>query len=379
MPKKTVIIGGKEYDAESGALLRVSKPQLDIVPTRKPQTTALNIKTKRKVTKNSTTLNREFVKAPTVTVKPAPQVIKKRATRPTLADQAQAKQQALRTSSFKSRQIRHFMSFEEAKALNSKKPVVLSETTNPQIVISAEANRQFKQIIAEARQTDFFTRYRMHQIAKDRRKQELKALKQAEQAFAGNKVSVPQISPAQAQAINTTIKQQTFASAIANDQAKRPAYQPRQSFFKRHASLLAGSLAMIILGAYLTYLNMPNISMRIAASQAGINASYPEYKPAGYSIKKLAAFENNQVVMEYKNHDKAIKLTQQASPWDSKTTLENIVKKQAGEVYHTDQTKGLTIYTYGNQATWVNGGILYNLTFDDSLSIDQVHKIATSL
>lgn len=379
MPKKTVIIGGKEYDAESGALLRVSKPQLDIVPTRKPQTTALNIKTKRKVTKNSTTLNREFVKAPTVTAKPAPQVIKKRATRPTLADQAQAKQQALRTSSFKSRQIRHFMSFEEAKALNSKKPVVLSETTNPQIVISAEANRQFKQIIAEARQTDFFTRYRMHQIAKDRRKQELKALKQAEQAFAGNKASVPQISPAQAQAINTTIKQQTFASAIANDQAKRPAYQPRQSFFKRHASLLAGSLAMIILGAYLTYLNMPNISMRIAASQAGINASYPEYKPAGYSIKKLAAFENNQVVMEYKNHDKAIKLTQQASSWDSKTTLENIVKKQAGEVYHTDQTKGLTIYTYGNQATWVNGGILYNLTFDDSLSIDQVHKIATSL
>lgn len=379
MPKKTVIIGGKEYDAESGALLRVSKPQLDIVPTHKPQTTALNIKTKRKITKNSTTLNREFVKAPTVTAKPAPQVIKKRATRPTLADQAQAKQQALRTSSFKSRQIRHFMSFEEAKALNSKKPVVLSETTNPQIVISAEANRQFKQIIAEARQTDFFTRYRMHQIAKDRRKQELEVLKQTEQAFAGNKVSVPQISPAQAQAINTTIKQQTFASAIANDQAKRPAYQPRQSFFKRHASLLAGSLAMIILGAYLTYLNMPNISMRIAASQAGINASYPEYKPAGYSIKKLAAFENNQVVMEYKNHDKAIKLTQQASSWDSKTTLENIVKKQAGEVYHTDQTKGLTIYTYGNQATWVNGGILYNLTFDDSLSIDQVHKIATSL
>lgn len=379
MPKKTVIIGGKEYDAESGALLRVSKPQLDIVPTHKPQTTALNIKTKRKITKNSTTLNREFVKAPTVTAKPAPQVIKKRATRPTLADQAQAKQQALRTSSFKSRQIRHFMSFEEAKALDSKKPVVLSETTNPQIVISAEANRQFKQIIAEARQTDFFTRYRMHQIAKDRRKQELEVLKQTEQAFAGNKVSVPQISPAQAQAINTTIKQQTFVSAIANDQTKRPAYQPRQSFFKRHASLLAGSLAMIILGAYLTYLNMPNISMRIAASQAGINASYPEYKPAGYSIKKLAAFENNQVVMEYKNQDKAIKLTQQASSWDSKTTLENIVKKQAGEVYHTDQTKGLTIYTYGNQATWVNGGILYNLTFNDSLSIDQVHKIATSL
>lgn len=379
MPKKTVKIGGKIYDAESGALLKLSKQQLDIVPLRKDAAASLSAKTSRNRIKRSTTLNREFVKAPSVTAKPAPQVIKKRATRPTLADQARAKEQALRTSSFKSRQIRHFMSLEEAKALNSKKPVVLSETTNPQVIISAEANRQFKQIIAEARQTDFFTRYRMQQIAKDRRRQELKAIKQAERAFAGQQIAVPQISPVKAQALNTKLKQQTLASAIANDHIERPTYQPRQSFFKRHASLLAGSLAMVILGGYLTYLNMPNISMRIAASQAGINASYPEYKPAGYSIKKLAAFENDQVVMEYRNHDKALKLTQQASSWDSKTTLENIVKKRAGEVYHTDQTKGLTIYTYGNQATWVNGGILYNLTFDDSLSIDQVHKIATSL
>lgn len=380
MPKKTVIIGGKEYDAESGALLRVSKPQLDIVPARKPQIAALkNAKTKRNLTKNSTTLNREFVKSPVITAKPAPQVIKKRATRPTLADQEHIKEQSLRTSSFKSRQIRHFMSLEEARALNSKRPVVLSETTNPPEIVSAADNQQFKQIITEARQANFFTRYRMHQVAKDRRKQELNTLKQAERAFAGQKTAVPQISPAQAQAINTKIKQQTLAAAIANDQTKRSTYQPRQSFLRRHASLLAGSLAAVVLGTYLTYLNMPNISMRIAASQAGINASYPEYRPAGYSIKKLAAFENNQVVMEYKNHDKILKLTQQASAWDSKAILENIVKKQAGEVYHTDQTKGLTIYTYNNQATWVNGGILYNLTFDDSVSIDQVHKIATSL
>lgn len=379
MPKKTVKIGGKVYDAESGALLKLSKPQLDIVPMRKASATAPSAKTQRSRLKRSTTLNREFVKAPTVTAKPAPQLIKKRATRPTFADKARAQEQALRTSSFKSRQIRHFMTVEEAKALNSKQPVVLSETTNPQVIVSAEANRQFKQIITEARQTDFFTRYRMHQIASQRRKQELRALKQTERAFAGQQVAVPQILPAQAQVLNTQLKQQTLASAIANDHNQRSAYQPKTSFFKRHASIFAGSLAMVILGGYLTYLNMPNISMRIAASQAGINASYPEYKPAGYSIKKLASFENNQVVMEYQNHNKAFKLTQQASAWDSKTTLENIVKKRAGEVYHTDQTKGLTIYTYGNQATWVNGGILYNLTFDDSLSIDQIHKIATSL
>lgn len=375
MSNKTVEIGGKLYDADTGALLKISKPQLDIVPVYRKTTIAQ--KTKRQRAKPSKTLNRDFVKAPSITAKPKPPIIKKRISRPSTIKQLS--QPALRKSNFQSRQIRHFMSIEEAKALNSKQPVVLSETTNPPEIVSTADNQQFKQIITEARQANFFTRYRMHQIAADRRRQELAALKQAERAFAGRKVAVPQLSPAEAQTLNTQTKQQTLAVAIANDRAERPAYRPRQSFFKRNASALAGVAAMVILGGYLTYLNMPNISLRIAASQAGINASYPEYKPAGYSIKKLAAFENNQVVMEYTNQYKSLRLTQQASAWDSKTTLENIVKKQAGEAYHTDQTKGLTIYTYGNQATWVNGGILYNLTFDESVSIDQVHKIATSL
>lgn len=373
MPKKTVQIGGKIYDAESGALLKVTTPQLDITPARRPAAS----RAQASRAKPATTLNRQFVKAPAVTAKSLPPVIKKRATRAPGVTPTQ--QPTLRKSNFQSRQIRHFMSLEEAKALNSKRPVVLSETTNPPEIVSAADNQQFKQIITEARQANFFTRYRMHQVATDRRRQELAALKQAERAFAGRKIAVPQLSPAEAQALNTQTKQQTLAAAIANDRAERPAYRPRQSFFKRHSSALAGVAAMVVLGGYLTYLNMPSISLRIAASQAGINASYPEYKPAGYSIKKLAAFENNQVVMEYANQHKSLRLTQQASAWDSKTTLENIVKKQAGEAYHTDQTKGLTIYTYGNQATWINGGILYNLTFDESVSIDQVHKIATSL
>ena len=88
MPKKTVKIGGKVYDAESGALLKLSKPQLDIVPMRKASATAPSAKTQRSRLKRSTTLNREFVKAPTVTAKPAPQLIKKCATRPTFADKA---------------------------------------------------------------------------------------------------------------------------------------------------------------------------------------------------------------------------------------------------------------------------------------------------
>lgn len=219
----------------------------------------------------------------------------------------------------------------------------------------------------------------MQQIAKQRRQQELAALKQAEQAFAGNRPALPSLSAQQARAINAQVKQQTLAAAIANDNPQRTTGVSKPSFIKQHLSLIAASLAVIILGGYLTYLNLPNISLRIAASRAGINASYPEYQPKGYSLKKLANFENDQVVIEYQNNDKLLKLSQQASQWDSKTVLENLVKKQAGEVYQTNQTKGLTIYIYNNQATWINGGILYNLSINDSISTDQIHKIATSL
>ena len=40
---------------------------------------------------------------------------------------------------------------------------------------------------------------------------------------------------------------------------------------------------------------------------------------------------------------------------------------------------GLTIYSGGKEATWVNGGILYQISGDANLSNDQIQKIATSL
>lgn len=379
MSQQTVQIGNKIYDAKTGALLKIVQPQIDITKSPTRPHAPLHVKHKTEIHKprKATTLNRDFVKAPVITPKAKPPLIRKRATR-TITETLQPRP-ALRTSSFQSRQIKHFMTAQQAQALNSKKPVVLNQIINPDVVVSHQANYHLKQTVAQARQTDFFTRHRMQQIAKQRRQQELAALKQTEQAFAGNRPALPSLSAQQARAINAQVKQQTLAAAIANDNPQRTTGVSKPSFIKQHLSLIAASLAVIILGGYLTYLNLPNISLRIAASRAGINASYPEYQPKGYSLKKLANFENDQVVIEYQNNDKLLKLSQQASQWDSKTVLENLVKKQAGEVYQTNQTKGLTIYIYNNQATWINGGILYNLSINDSISTDQIHKIATSL
>lgn len=50
----------------------------------------------------------------------------------------------------------------------------------------------------------------------------------------------------------------------------------------------------------------------------------------------------------------------------------------SGEVTTTSE-RGLTIFTYKNNAIWVNGGILYSISGDASLSGDQIRQIATSL
>lgn len=373
--RPSINLGGKIYDAETGELLRVVKPQLDIIPRQ------VSIKPTKHRQKPSQTLNRDFVKAPVVPHKTPAPTIKKRAYSAPAATQKPTRLK-LRQGNFRNRQIKHFASLEDIQQTRPRKPVVLSETINPPEIISHTANQQFKQTIAEARQTDFLTRYRMKQIARQRRAKELETIRQLKASYR-QQSSLPQLSAAEQQAQNRAVKNLVLARALANSPSStelaKQSPVARPNFFKRHASLLVVTLLTVLLGAYLTYLNLPNISIYFAASRAGINAKYPDYQPSGYTISKLPTANDHQVVMEYHNGDKTLTLTQQASSLDSKTTLENIVKKHAGEMYATDQTKGLTIYTYDGQATWINGGILYNLAYHPSLSLDQINKIATSL
>lgn len=72
-------------------------------------------------------------------------------------------------------------------------------------------------------------------------------------------------------------------------------------------------------------------------------------------------------------------LSQTRSEWDSTATLDNYVTPQAGKDYTTTTAGGLTIYRYADNAVWVNGGILYTISGNASLSNDQIQRIASSL
>jgi hypothetical protein len=150
----------------------------------------------------------------------------------------------------------------------------------------------------------------------------------------------------------------------------------------RRLSIASASLALFLLGGYFTYLNMPNLSVRVAAAQAGIDASYPSYRPDGYSLNGPVAYDQGEVHMTFAANAGGASnftITQEETGWDSTAVKENLVQKEWGDNMMQYTEHGLTIYARNSEAVWVNGGILYKITGSAPLSASQIRGIATSM
>ncbi len=171
------------------------------------------------------------------------------------------------------------------------------------------------------------------------------------------------------------------ATAAMPTHRAEPAKQPHLSHTSRALSVASAALALLLLGGYFTYLNMPALSTRVAAAQAGINATYPGYQPSGYSLSGPVAFQQGNVTMKFAANagPQSYTLSQTKSGWDSSAVLDNYVTPKVGDDYMANSINGLTIYTYGNNAAWVNDGILYSINGNAPLSSDQIEHIATSM
>lgn len=195
----------------------------------------------------------------------------------------------------------------------------------------------------------------------------LRTTKQTEVTFQGPKLA-------------KDIKQEAITLALA-----KPAVKVlKKTFLKRNPrfiNILSISVVIVIFAAYFTYLNMPNWSVRVAAGQAGISATYPQYRPDGYSLEGPVTFNDGRVTINFAANtgNSKFSLKQSKSSLDSSAVLDSIVRKKVGEKYITNQERGLTIYTYDGNAAWVNAGILYSIEGDAPLSSEQIRRIATSL
>ena len=149
----------------------------------------------------------------------------------------------------------------------------------------------------------------------------------------------------------------------------------------RLLSLVGAITALLLLGGYVTYRNIPSISTHIAASQAGVRATFPSYQPSGYRLAEPVSYQSGSVSMKFAANaaPQSFTLTQSRSDWDSSAVLANYVLPILGRNFATTASRGLTIYSTNNAAAWVNGGVLYTIKGNATLSSDQVQRIAMSL
>lgn len=156
---------------------------------------------------------------------------------------------------------------------------------------------------------------------------------------------------------------------------------------KKMRRLTLATIAILVLSAavYIMYSYVPAFSVRIAASQAGINATYPSFTPDNYNFTGPIKYENNKIYINYKenNGNSYYQITEEKSSWDSSAVKENIAKTWANHSPSSFEEQGQNVYysvsSNETKAAWVNGGILYQLNSDTGLSYDNIRRIVKSM
>lgn len=183
------------------------------------------------------------------------------------------------------------------------------------------------------------------------------------------------------QAIQQALKNMARAEA---KQVDFGAPEPKkQHFWQKRRFAIATGMAVVSLAllGYLVHLNLPDLSVRVAAMQAGISRVYPGYLPSNYRLDGTVKEDNGTITMSFKNDiGKVFTITEQKSSWNSVAVLANYVKKNWGDDYSIAKGQGLTIYVADSKAAWVNGGVLYVIDGEDAgLNSGDLHDIAVSL
>ncbi len=173
------------------------------------------------------------------------------------------------------------------------------------------------------------------------------------------------------------------SAKLARKQAKQTAKVSKTSKKPVHhhlASVVAASLAVLVIGGLFGLQNKDAITLRFADAKAGFNASLPTYQPEGYGVGSFSYAPGN-VGTSFQNADtgREYTLNQQTTKWESEALLDNYVRVNYPS-YQALQSGNQIIYVYGkNNASWIKNGIWYQLTSNGNLSTSQVLSIADSI
>jgi hypothetical protein len=169
-------------------------------------------------------------------------------------------------------------------------------------------------------------------------------------------------------------------SKRANKQAKRASRAAKRPVHHHLVSVVAASLAVLVIGGFVGLQNKDTLTLRFANAQAGFKASLPTYQPEGYGVGSFTYGAGNVgTTFHDDGNGRDYTLNQQTTKWDSQDLLDTYVAPNYPS-YQALQSGSQVIYVYGkNDASWVKHGIWYQLRSDGNLSTTQVLNIAASV
>jgi len=161
---------------------------------------------------------------------------------------------------------------------------------------------------------------------------------------------------------------------------EQPPLEATKSKWHR-VSLISIPVAAAVVVLFIGLHGLTKIQLRVASAKAGFNTSLPSYQPAGFGLGQLS-YNSNIFASEFqsKNDSESYTITQESTPWTSQDLLDNYVIVNNASDYQTVHLGDRTIYLYGvGDATWVSGGIWYQINSDGSLNDSQLIGVANSL
>ena len=161
--------------------------------------------------------------------------------------------------------------------------------------------------------------------------------------------------------------------------AKRRLGQPKKHRF-RFSTIMATAGAMAIIVGLGVYISLPTISVKLAASRAGINAKNP-YALSGYSLDNNIAAQPGKVTISYKSAsgNGGYSVTQESDKSTTDYALRLNVSRQNGGSYQEMDVNGKTVLLYGNKATWLAGDMRYTIDGSNMMDSNQLRSIVKSL
>lgn len=161
--------------------------------------------------------------------------------------------------------------------------------------------------------------------------------------------------------------------------AKHRLGQPKKHRF-RFSTIMATAGTMAIIVGLGVYISLPTISVKLAASRAGINAKNP-YALSGYSLDNNIAAQPGKVTISYKSAsgNGGYSVTQESDKSTTDYALRLNVSRQNGGSYQEMDVNGKTVLLYGNKATWLAGDMRYTIDGSDMMDSNQLRSIVKSL